>query len=325
VPALFEKGFCVREASWHGEETLLDEYPGREEAMIYAGHDFEVIKRPIQVVGNHVALPADDWKALVKSGTTEILTVVRSTYEVIQNSVAYDIAEALFDAGFEYETGITLDGGRVCALTLKLNEPIMLRGDNSKILPFGCLSWAHDGSGSLRARSGLIRQVCMNTTTASEAEGRANGTAFTFRHTKNVHNRIEEAKKVVHGLREDVDVYVKAMEELGSIEVTPHQRDMFVSTIIGDRGGIVSRSAAASDRVKNNLEAERAKINALFFGPTIPEDHTLTGYGLHLAGVEYFDHLRAYRSKDSYVKRTLLADNPAKASLTRTIRDLVAA
>ena len=91
------------------------------------------------------------------------------------------------------------------------------------------------------------------------------------------------------------------------------------------KGGIVSKSATVSDRVKNNSEAERAKINALFMGATIPSKHVLSAYGLHLAGVEYFDHLRAYRSKDSYVKRTLLTDNPAKANLTKTIRALVAA
>jgi hypothetical protein len=60
-------------------------------------------------------------------------------------------------------------------------------------------------------------------------------------------------------------------------------------------------------------------------GPTIPEAHNLTAYGLHLAGVEYFDHLRGYRSQDSYVKRTLLSDNPAKANLIKTIRECVAA
>lgn len=51
----------------------------------------------------------------------------------------------------------------------------------------------------------------------------------------------------------------------------------------------------------------------------------VTGYGLHLAGVEYFDHLRGYRSQDSYVKRTLLADNPAKANLIKTIHEVVVA
>ena len=74
-----------------------------------------------------------------------------------------------------------------------------------------------------------------------------------------------------------------------------------------------------------NAEGERTKILSLFMGPTVPEAHKLTGYGLWLAGGEYFDHLRAYRSKDSYVRRTLLADNPAKASLAKTVRELVAA
>lgn len=325
MPALFDTGFFVREPAWHGEGLVLDDYPGREEAMVFAGHDFDVIERPIQVVGNHVALAAEGWKALVKSGTTTILNVVRDTYEVIQNSVAYDIAEALFEAGFQYETGITLDEGRLCALTLKLDEPIVLPGDDSPVLPFGCLQWAHDGSAALKTRTGAIRQVCANTVTASEAEGKRLGTDFTFRHTKNVAGRIEEAKKAVHGARADFDIYRKVMEELGQLPVTPHQRDLFVSTIIGDRGGVVSKSDTVSDRVKENLEAERTKIGALFFGRTIPEAHQLTGYGLHLAGVEYFDHLRNFRSRDSYVKRTLLAENPAKANLTRTIRELVAA
>jgi phage/plasmid-like protein (TIGR03299 family) len=324
MSALFEKGFFVREAAWHGEGIVLADYPGREEAMRLAGHDFQVIERPVEIVGLHSNRKAEGWKGLVKSGTGEILNVTRDTYEVIQNSVAYDIAELLFDQGFEYETGILLDEGRICALTLKLDNPIVLPGDDSQTLPFGCLSWTHDGSGSLRVRSGAIRQVCANTVSASEAEGKRLGTDFTFRHTKNVKDRIADAREVVKGARKAFDRYQEAMIELGEISVTPAQRDLFVSEIIGDKDGVLSSTAATSARVKTNLDNERTKILSLFMGPTIPEAHKLTGYGLFLAGGEYFDHLRAYRSKDSYVKRTLLTDNPAKASLNRTIRELAA-
>jgi len=325
MPAYFNQGFFVREPAWHGMGTVLEDYPGREEAMRLAGHDFLVIERPVEVVGNQRNLRLDDWKALVKGGSTTVLNVARSTYEVIQNSEAYDIAELLFDQGFRYETGVTLEDGKLCAITLKLDEPIQITGDDSPVLPFGCLSWSHDGTASLRVRSGTIRQVCANTVAASEAEGKRLGTDFTFRHTKNVKDKIEDAKQAVHGVRKTLDVYRQMAEELASIPVTPGQRDLFVSEIIGDKNGVVSYSASVSDRVKNNIEAERAKVNGLFFGPTIPEAHKLTGYGLHLAGVEYFDHLRNYRSKESYVKRTLLTDNPAKASLVKTIRELVAA
>lgn len=337
MPALFEQGFFVREPAWHGLGVVLGDYPGKDEAMKLAGHDFRVIERPVAVAGREDWKTIDGWKCLVKSGENDpsaaILNVTRSSYEVIQNDTAYDIAELLFDAGFQYETGITLDGGKLCALTLKLDEPITLPGDDSVSLPFGCLSWSHDGSGSLRVRSGAIRQVCANTVAASEAEGKKLGTEFTFRHTKNVQARIEDAKKAVRGTRESFNVYREAMLALMNISVTPSQRDLFVSTIIGDvewKGGKVdglpvSLRPDSSSRVKTNIESERTKVLSLFHGPTIPEAHSLTGYGLFLAGGEYFDHLRAYRSKDSYVKRTLLSDNPAKTALSRTIRECAAA
>jgi phage/plasmid-like protein (TIGR03299 family) len=323
---------------------VLAEYPGREQAMSLAGHDFKVVERPFVIVGRERqdlaegtptvvssdgnlfnGKKADGWKALIHSTSGELLNVVQDTYQVIENSTAYDVAELLFDQGFQYETGITLDKGRVCALTLLLDEPITLPGEDSIILPFGCLSWSHDGSGSLRVRTGTIRQVCANTVGASEAEGKRLGTDFTFRHTKNVHDRIADAKAAVAGAREHVDVYREAMTELCKLPVTPAQRDLFVSTIIGDKDGALSKSATVTDRVKNNIEAERAKINQLFMGQTIPEGHTLTGYGMFLAGGEYFDHLRGVRGEDSYVKRTLLTHNPAKANLIKTIREVVAA
>jgi len=325
MPALFDQGFFVREPAWHGMGVVLAEYPGREEAMRLAGHDFTVVERPIEIVGNASNRAAEGWKGLLKSGSGDLLNIVKSTYEVIQNDTAYDVAEILFDQGFQYETGITLDGGKTCAITLALNEPIVIRGDDSVTVPFGCFSWSHDGTSALKVRTGTIRQVCANTVAASEAEGKKLGTSFTFRHTRNVMDRIEDAKAAVRGVREGLSIYRQFAEELGSIQVTPIQRDLFVSEIIGDKGGTVSLSSTVSDRVKNNIETERAKLNSLFFGPTIPESHRLTGYGLHLAGVEYFDHLRNYHSQDSYVKRTLLTDNPAKASLARSIRELVAA
>ena len=37
MPAYFEQGFSVREPMWHGLGTILDEYPGREQAMRAAG------------------------------------------------------------------------------------------------------------------------------------------------------------------------------------------------------------------------------------------------------------------------------------------------
>lgn len=346
-----DQSFTVREPAWWdtSREYVLQEYPGREQAMELAGHNWDVIELPsytaIPGVESPVAMSREEIEAKgfvsfgngwlrkderyvshVRSDNLVELFKATSTFERIHNSVAYDVAEILFEEGYCYETAGSMDEGRQNYLTLLLNEPITIPGDDSPALPFGALSWAHDGSASLKVRTGTIRQVCQNTVAASEAEGDRLGTQFVFRHTKNVMERIEEAKKVVRGAREDVEVYVEAMQALAEIQVTPDQRELFVSRIIGDAqkdGGVpLSLRPDTSSRVKTNIEAERMKVLPLFMGPTIPEAHRLTGYGLFQAGVEYFDHLRAYRSKDSYVKRTLLTNNPAKAQLAQTVREV---
>lgn len=346
-----EQSFTVRKPAWWDTDSkyVLQDYPGREEAMRLAGHDFDVIEVGVAIVGRTLAdgveaprvlmdadgsrrtyKAAENWKGHVRSDNGHLLHISKDSFERIQNAVAYDVAEILFDQGFVYETAGSMGGGALNYITLLLNEPIIVAGDEAtRALPYGSLSWAHDGTASLKVRSGTIVQVCQNTVSASEAEGERLGTQFTFRHTKNVMERIEDAKAVVRGLRASVDAYREVMEELVALPVTPDQRDLFVSTIIGDtpdKSGVpVSMRADTSERVKTNIETERAKILNLFGGPTVPEQFALTGYGLFQAGIEYFDHLRRFQSRDSYVKRTLLADNPAKASLTKTIREVVAA
>ena len=61
----------------------------------------------------------------------------------------------------------------------------------------------------------------------------------------------------------------------------------------------------------------RAKVRAIFDGPTIPEAHRNTAYGLVQAGIEYLDHLRSYRNSDTYLGRTLLRDEPLKRKSCR--------
>jgi phage/plasmid-like protein (TIGR03299 family) len=258
-----------------------------------------------------------------------LLDVTPDSYAEIQNAVPYDFAEVLLDQGFKYETGITLKGGAQCALTLLLDEPITVTGDNSVTLPYLGLSWTHDRSGALRGRSTSVRQVCANTVAASEAEGKSLGTDFTIRHTKNWRDRVDDAKTAIKGVREDIRQYQDAMEELSALTVTPGDRVRFATAVMLDqRASSVPKYKADvaagkyTPRIQTNVENGVEKILALFNGPTIPEAHRLTGYGLHLAGVEYLDHLRRAESDDSYVGRTLLRDEPAKARLNKLVHDV---
>ena len=48
MPDYFDTGFCVRDASWHGKELLLDEHPENwDDARLAAGSDVGTTARPV--------------------------------------------------------------------------------------------------------------------------------------------------------------------------------------------------------------------------------------------------------------------------------------
>ncbi len=344
MPAYFNAGYFVEQTAWHGLGTVVDAPPAtREEAIVLAGHDYDVTAAPVFARFGTADQPEyreiDGWRQMIATSNGEtrspfhgnLLHVAKDSYAVIQNTVAYDFADAMVDIGFSRWAGITLKDGAECALTFKLDEPIMIDGDDSVTLPYFVLSWAHDGSGALRGRSTSIRAVCWNTVSAGEAEGKRLGTDFSIRHTQNWAARVDDAKKALLGARRDIEAYRSVMEEFATVPVTREARDLFLQALVLDQKvASVSRFKADvakgtySVRVQNNVEKAVAGAKALFNGPTIPEAHGLTAYGLHLAGVEYLDHVRKAQSDATRVGRSLLRDEPAKAKLTGLIREIVA-
>lgn len=346
----FTEGFCVHTPSWHKKERLLDYYPEREEAKELAGQNFTVGQRriavevpaevpaaPVYVAGGNLTDdlygslptvveptwdPIEDWKAIVREDTGKILHIPTDSYEIVQNDVGWDLMDAIVGQGAKYETGLTLHDGAVCIITAWLDEPTVIYGDNSPILPYGVVRWAHDGTAALTARATSVRVVCANTDGFSSQEAKKLGTEFTFRHTKNVAEKINQAKDVIKGLRVHHEEFVAVQEELAHTPITVAQRNLFISQFIP-----TPPEALISDRVKGNIERERDKVRALFKdeNQTIPEQHKLTAYGLRLAGVEYLDHLRNYRSDNTYVGRQLLRQEPAKVKIGKLIQEVVAA
>ncbi|MDH4104396.1 MAG: DUF932 domain-containing protein [Thermoleophilia bacterium] len=348
MPDYFIEGYFVEKTAWHKLGTVLAAPPeSREDAIVLAGHDYEVVAAPLFARYGTSEQPQyqeiPGWRQLIARADERpdgsrspvhgnLLHLAKDTYAVIQNTVAYDFADALVELGFTRWAGITIRDGAECALTFKLDEPVVITGDNSVTLPYLVLTWAHDGSGALRGRSTSIRAECWNTVSAGEAEGKRLGTDFSIRHTQKWADRVEDAKKAILGVRADIESYRNVMEELAAIPVTRFDRDLFVSALVLDQKvASVSRfkadvaKGAYSARVQTNVENATEKVMGLFNGSTIPEEHRLTAYGLHMAGVEYLDHVRRANNDATRVGRSLLRDEPAKARLTPLIREIVAA
>lgn len=262
-----------------------------------------------------------------------IFAVPRDSYGVVQNSVGWDILEALLGEGkLNIETALALRGGAMCSILAYLAEPYTVPGDNSPTLPYLNLSWAHDGTAAFKCRPTSVRVVCMNTQGAAEMQGIANKNEYTFRHTSNVMERIEDAKNALKGLHQDHEEFKKLANELADIKITKRQRKIFVEQFIP----MPISDTMISDNQKVKIEDARKLVTAILDGETkrkdgqqvetVPEAHRFTAYGLHLAGVEYLDHYRGQRkSQETVFTRQVLRDEPFKGKLGKLIHEVATA
>lgn len=313
--------FSVREAPWHmGMGTnvlLLDTAPERRlERMVAAGHDWTVEEHRMMDAETFDMI--EEFKRLVRSDTGTTLYCPSVSYTVVQNVVGHELFEALIEGGTLTDaTGGTTNGGAVCYLQGRLDEPRFVPGDPSPLYPYVGVLWSHNLTTSFQALEGTVRIVCMNTLKLAEAMGKRSGRRYVFKHTANVLEKIDECKSVIAGISKNTDDLVIVLSELGLMKADRGARDRFIRTVIPEPPRIYM-----SDRVKKNIDDARVKLAMLFDSGTIPEAHKETGYGLLQAGIEYLDHVRSYQSMDTYIGRTLLKEEPLKKRLVPIIKEV---
>lgn len=338
MSAYFDTGFSVRMPSWHGEETILSDYPDtRDEARKAAGLTWEPAKTDQAVlVPASVTLPdtavilailpdgrrvVDDPAhfSIVRDDTWGVLgSGVGTDYTPVSNEVMFEFAEAIAatpGATVKFETaGSVKDGAEVWCLVY-LDEPYTLPGDDSATFPFMSVVNANDGSGSFRANPTQVRVVCWNTIQAATAQGERLGNQFRFHHTGKVMDRIEEAKAAVAGLRDEAKAWQALAVDLYALPINDRQLDQFLSEFIPQ-----PVEKVISPRVQGNIDRARAQFRSMFLESVTCAAHTGTALGLVDAGTEYLDHVRGFNNRDSYLGRTILRPEKRKASLVNLAR-----
>ena len=318
----FESGFSVREPMWHRKGDVKDRYPKDwDEAREWAGLQWDPVEVPVFVQDSAGAyVPLSNFKGVARSDTAEMLTVRTGDFQIIDHAAMGQIMEAILEQpGVKYETAGSVHGGKGVWALAYLDEPITIPGDNSITLPYLAVTNRHDGTGSCAANSTTVKIVCANTFAASELEGERNGTIFRFRHTGDWHDRIDEARATITGLRKDFNRYAEVAAELLAVRVTPAQKELFVTQFVPS-----PPETLISDRVVGNVEKARAAVRTILASPT--EDGIGdTAWGLVQAAGEYLDHYRAYRTLDSAYTRQLLRPEPMKSKAIRLVREVVLA
>lgn len=303
--------FSVRQPTWHKLGVLLDEHPTRAEAQQIA-HPWEPLSQPVYTaeprIGEDGELTTEyvevkSHKAIARSDSGATLGVVGHTYEPVTNTELWDIAEALqADAtDVKFETAGSLKGGANVWILIRLEEPLQLVGDErGETIPYYALQNSHDGMGSFRGQATMTRIVCANTSKMADLDAKARGTEFVFRHTKNVGQRVEEARAALAGWRESIETWKALSQHLLTVKMDDDDVLGFL-----DRWLPIPEFGITSERVRENAhQARQAWFSSL--RSVTCESIENTAYGVLQASIEYAEHLRAARTDESRFKRAYL-------------------
>lgn len=298
--------FSVRQPAWHRLGVVLGDYPTRAEAQQLA-HPWEPITEPLyrRVLGpgdSPVFTEVPEQVAVVRSDTRDVLGTVAPTFELITNSEMYDIAEAIERAAADgdtsgedpgqvkFETAGSLHGGRQVWLLLRLAEPLVVPGDEGTVtIPYYALQNGHTGTSAFRGQAVATRIVCANTSQLADWEAKDRGTEFTFKHTRNVRARVEEARAALQSWRTDLQEWLRLVRLLTLVPVTEAQQEEFVETFVP-----MPPPGTVSQRVVTNVQKAQGEVLTILRGRTTAAVAP-TAYGLIQAAVEYQCHYRGTR------------------------------
>lgn len=352
--------FSVRSVPWHKPQTgdrttVTADYPQNfAEARKLAGIDWDPVAVPAaerllttaqyreqvtRIVRDSAMRPVEEtaqaltdlyesslrtdreFRRIARSDDLRTLSYQRDSYNIIPNSAFGEIIDAILEAEpgtVQLETGGSLGGGRRVWMLARVGEPIPLPGDGTATFPYLGITSSHDGKASCAARLTTVRIICGNTYSAAEAEGERTGAVYSFSHRAHWRDRLGEAREALVYARRQTDEYVAAMSDLLGITVTPAQEQLFLREFIpAPPDGLIT------DRVAANITEARAAVQGFLDGPTVQGTGVRgTAYGLVQAAGEYLDHVRAARTWESRMNRSLLRAEPLKAKAAALAREV---
>lgn len=280
MPAMIEETdniFYVREVPWHGLGTRLETEPDSHSALVAAGLDWTVSKKPVYVDGAE----AEGYKATVRDSDNKILGIVSDRYKVVNNVDAFEFVDNLVDGkNTRYETAGSLRNGRTVWMLAKMPTEKILGDDVDQFL---CFTNTHDGTGSVKVFFTPVRVVCANTLSYAMDTTKRSWYAT---HAGDIKSKLHEAtetlmkaKDCMDAMKNDADILFK--KKLSDIEVARMINTLFPEV-----------TPEMSNRQKENIMTMKEKFVKCYNMDDL-NNFRNTGWGFVNAAADYAAHQSA--------------------------------
>jgi len=222
------------ETPWHQLGTRLQKPATSEEAIVQAGLDWEVVKKPVyvkmdkrfQVKDTFAMVRKDKWQ----NNDCDILGVVGKNYTPLQNKDAFNFFDSIVgDKKAIYHTAGSLSGGKIIWILAKL--PGYIRVINNDISEkYLLISNSHDGSSMVQIKFTPIRVVCMNTLTVALNKGET----LKVKHCKDVRDKLTQASELLGIVNEKYDVIERSFKNMVKVQLNEKKLNEYIKTVFPD-------------------------------------------------------------------------------------------
>lgn len=243
-----ETMFYTREVPWHGLGIRLEAPPTSADAIVAAGLDWTVEKRPLQTTDG-IILPHS--YATVRTSDKKPLGIVGNVYKIIQNKEAFDFTDLLLGQGVTYETAGSLFGGQKIWLLARL-EPQMVLGD--KVVPYLCFVNSHDGKGAVKVAITPIRVVCNNTLNIGLHQA---ARTFSTKHTGDIKGKLATAQTALQLASTYMASLQAEAEVLAAKKISDEKFDEIAKELLMPK----EATAMVFERAKARIELLKSRAN----------------------------------------------------------------
>ena len=307
--------FSVKEKAWHNLGQIITDYPTSAEAIIHAGLNYTVEKRPLFTYDteNHTGDPdtdilipeieVPDFYATIRNDTEQVLGVVGKDYEVVQNVNAFEFFDSIVGGkdGILYETAGALGKGERIFITAKLPDYIRV-GKDDLIEQYLFLTTSHDGYGSITAAFTPVRIVCANTLNAA-MRNHSNG--IKIRHTASANERLKQAHQLLGITNQLADELEEVFNHWSKIRITDNAVKHLIQIAMAPNKEVLQNlQNGKHDELSTTYNNMVSSVMEYALTSPTQQEATTKGtlFGAYNAVTGYFQNVRNFKDDESKFK-----------------------
>ena len=285
---------------WHGLGVAVDGAMTAEEALVKAGLNWTVEKKPLY----HEVMTKEGMKfepvtgsfCITRTDNNKVLgRAVGSVYTPLQNRNGLNFLDGVIKEKMAvYHTAGSLGQGERVWILAKLPGHIKVAG-NDLIEKFLLLTNSHDGSSPVIMQVTPVRVVCQNTLNAALSGSEKQ---FRGKHTISLMGKMDEARHQLQIVNTWYEQFEASCQQLVSVKVNGQQ----VSKFLDNLGFEITQNVKADDDSQSRVKGIRETITHLFEsgrGNRTPEVRG-TAWALYNGVTEWTDHERSTKITNGY-------------------------